>query len=100
MSDMPTPSSRLLLRRDIPGFLREQLGIEISLSNLNKRASRGTGPKPCGYWGQRPLHAQSTVLEWATPLVTPEPSVRPSPGPGRPRKAQLIESGHSEAAVE
>jgi hypothetical protein len=52
---------------DIPAFLYQQMGIRISVSTLHKKLmpSLGTGPKPAGRWGGRPIFRPADILRWA-----------------------------------
>jgi hypothetical protein len=53
--------------RDIPDFLYEQMGVRITVSTLHKKLmpSLGTGPKPAGRWGGRPIFRPADILQWA-----------------------------------
>ena len=63
---MPTPTERYLTRRELAQFLTEQ-GFPISKSTLEKLAmpSRGEGPPPVGFWGNRSLYCPQKALAWA-----------------------------------
>ena len=52
---------------DIPAFLFEKMGVRVTVSTLHKKfmPSLGTGPKPVGRWGGRPIFRPADILEWA-----------------------------------
>ena len=57
---------RYLTRREVVRFLTEQ-GYPIGKSTIDKLSmpSRGDGPPPAGYWGNRALYDPNKVLAWA-----------------------------------
>lgn len=57
---------RYLTRRQLTEFLTEN-GYPIALSTLDKLAmpSRGEGPPPAGFWGNRALYDPNKALAWA-----------------------------------
>ena len=64
---------------DVPAFLREKMGIKVSLSVIHKRfmPSKKEGPPVAGRWGGRPLYRPSDVLAWAQSRIAREVEERP-----------------------
>jgi hypothetical protein len=60
-------------QRDVPGLLKQHLGIQISLSSVHRKFSPlvGEGPPPAGYWSGRPYYRPADVLQWARDRMTP-----------------------------
>jgi hypothetical protein len=73
MKGIPKVSEQFLHTQDVPAFLREHVGIKISVSTVYKRfmPSSGEGPKPAGYWSGRPVYRPSDVLDWAISRIRP-----------------------------
>lgn len=57
---------RYLTRREVAHFLTEN-GYPIGKSTIDKLSmpSRGGGPPPAGFWGNRALYDPNKVLAWA-----------------------------------
>jgi len=64
----------LLTRKDGVKFIRDELGIPLSTSLLNKKCMRGEGPDVAGYWGKRELYTRPKLREWVLKLFTNEPA--------------------------
>jgi hypothetical protein len=62
---------RYLFVNDIPSFLKEHTGLRLGMSTIKRMTSPGdgSGPKPDGFWGRRPVFKTATVLEWALARV-------------------------------
>jgi hypothetical protein len=56
---------RYLTRRELVDALRQEAGIPISLSRMNKLAAEGLGPRVVAYWGRRPLYTFPDGFAWA-----------------------------------
>lgn len=59
---------------DVPAFLRERMGIKLSLSSVHKyfMPSLGSGPPVAGRWGGRPLYRPADILAWAAAKIERE----------------------------
>jgi hypothetical protein len=64
MTDKPTTKTPYLTRDALAVFLQEK-GFPIAKGTLDQRASKGTGPTPEKYWGNRPLYTRKGGLAWA-----------------------------------
>jgi hypothetical protein len=64
----------LLTRKDGVQFIRDELGIPLSSSLLDKKCMSGEGPDVAGYWGKRELYTRQQLREWALKLFTNEPA--------------------------
>ena len=64
----------LLTRNDGVQFIRDELGIPLSPSLLNKKCMCGEGPDVAGYWGKRELYTRQNLREWALKLFTNKPA--------------------------
>jgi hypothetical protein len=58
---------KFLTTADIPAFLRDNRGIKVGRSTIEKWVSPSInrGPRPAAYWSRRPLFKPSDVLAWA-----------------------------------
>lgn len=52
-------------RKDVPEYLREDQGVDISLATLNTMAIRGGGPT-MPYMGRIPLYYKDDLNAWVT----------------------------------
>lgn len=59
-----------LRRRDVPQYLAERYGIEITLSTLNSYACKGGGPI-MQYAGRIPLYRLEDLDAWAEARLSP-----------------------------
>ena len=59
---------------DVPEYLKRMLGVRISVSSIHKKwmPSLGTGPKPAGRWGGKPIYHPADVLQWAKDQIREE----------------------------
>ena len=64
----------LLTRKDGVQFIRDELGIPLSPSLLDKKCMRGEGPDIAGYWGKREMYTRQKLKEWALKLFTEHPA--------------------------
>lgn len=65
----PMNQAPYLLRRDIPGYLREKTGLTLSISMLNKLCAEGRGPRPTLRLGHRLVYTREDVDEWARNFI-------------------------------
>jgi hypothetical protein len=68
------PDGPLLTRRDIPEFIRQEIGIPVTKSTVDKTRMYKTGPKPAGFYGKTELFTRPEVKEWALKLFTDKPT--------------------------
>jgi hypothetical protein len=68
MDDTKEP---LLTRDQIVESVREELGIPITKSTIEKAAMNGTGPRPDARYGKALLYEKKTAFDWARTLITP-----------------------------
>lgn len=54
-----------LRRKDVPEYLRDNHGIDLSLATLNTMATRGGGPA-MQYSGRFPLYHKDDLDAWVT----------------------------------
>lgn len=66
MADTDTP---LLTRDDIVNLVRQELGIPITKSTIEKAGMNKTGPKPAERYGKQLLYRKSDALAWARTLT-------------------------------
>jgi hypothetical protein len=66
-------NERVLLRKDVPAFIKERRGVEITQSQLDKLCSPAInkGPPTAGYWGNRAVHRPDDVLAWVDSRFRP-----------------------------
>ncbi len=60
----------LLTRKQLAKAIRDELGIPIGDSALDKAAMRGTGPEPAAKYGRTFLYRREAGLKWARTLIT------------------------------
>jgi hypothetical protein len=64
MSLPENTSLPLLTRRQAVEFIRDEIGIPIAESTLNKKCALGQGPKVETFFGHRELYTKQTIREW------------------------------------
>jgi hypothetical protein len=55
-----------ITRRGIVALAKEELGLPLSKSWLDKLTMLGLGPKPIGKVGSRHVYSRDEVLRWIT----------------------------------
>lgn len=68
------PEGPFLTRRDIPEFIRQEFGIPVAKSTVDKMRMYETGPKPAGFYGKTELFTRPDVRAWALKLLTNKPA--------------------------
>jgi hypothetical protein len=63
----------LVTRKTGIELVREELGIPLTKSNVDKAAMNGTGPKPAARFGNCDLYRPREFLDWARSLVKIDP---------------------------
>ena len=58
------PATALLTRDELVEFLREEEGIPISHSTMDKLCAQNKGPEPERWWGRRPLYTRERGRAW------------------------------------
>ncbi len=79
-----TMTQPLMTRFQVLEFVRDELGIPLSLTTLEKMCmpSVGKGPPVAGMWSRRPLYDREAVRAWALELArAPHRLSRPGPAP-------------------
>ena len=66
-----TESSPLLTRRQAVELIREELGVPLGLSKIEKDAMDGRGPKPRAKYGRHFLYDRADVLAYGRSLIEP-----------------------------
>ena len=74
MPELPKDAFPLLTRRDAVEFVRNELGIPLTESTLDKKRMKGEGPEPDSYWGKRELFTPKNIRTCALGLLTDEPA--------------------------
>lgn len=64
-------SDPLLTRAQLVTSIRDELGIPVKLSTIEKAAMNGTGPAPAAKYGRAYLYEKAPAFEWAQGLITP-----------------------------
>ena|SRR5262252_1645744 len=84
-----------LLMKEIGPFIRQQTGIPVSTSTVQKACSPaiGDGPKPAAWFGRRPLYARADVLAWAQARLSAEPRRSAHNLPPKAMEAECDNSG-------
>lgn len=55
---------RYLTRREAIKFINETLGVPVRGSTIAKKAMKGAGPKPDGFYGRAELYTPETIENW------------------------------------
>ena len=63
----------LVTRKSGVRYCREEHGIPITESTVEKRAMRKEGPPVAGYLGRRELYYRDHFLSWAQSLISTKP---------------------------
>jgi hypothetical protein len=56
---------RFLTRSEAARFVREELGLPMGGSTLDRLCGEHAGPPVAQWWGKRPLYTAEAVREWA-----------------------------------
>jgi len=68
-SDLP-----LLTRTQAVEFIRDELGVPVAPSTIDKKSMRGDGPPVKKWFGRRALYAKADLRQWALSLTSDEPT--------------------------
>ena len=63
----------LVTRKAGVQYCREEDGLPITRSFVDKAAMRGEGPPVEGYWGKIHLHRRSKFVAWAKSHISEKP---------------------------
>lgn len=72
--EVPNDAFPLLTRKEAVKFIRDELGIPLSRSSLDKKCMDREGPPVAGYWGKRELYTRQNLKGWALGLCTEQPA--------------------------
>jgi hypothetical protein len=59
------PSEALLTRKELAGYISNELGRPMSFSTLTKLCALGEGPPAYEWWGRFPLYRRQDGKAWA-----------------------------------
>jgi hypothetical protein len=62
---MAASPAKHLDRRAVVDFVRDEIGLPLSMSTLRKMCMRGEGPPPAMRWGSRYLYDSADIRHWA-----------------------------------
>jgi hypothetical protein len=65
----------LVTRRTGIAYCRDEEGIPLTKSVLDKKCMTHEGPPVAGFWGKRELYRRSEFVAWAKTLITDKPQV-------------------------
>ena len=68
---MHNDSEPLLTRKQVVETVREETGIPLRPSRLDKDAMLGRAPKPAAIYGKTHLYTRAAALEYARSLIRP-----------------------------
>jgi hypothetical protein len=68
MNDTKEP---LLTRDQIVECARQEVGIPITKSTIEKAAMNGIGPQPAARYGKTLLYEKKSALDWVRSLISP-----------------------------
>ena len=71
MTETNEPDEILVTRDQIVQIVREELGIPITKSAIEKAAMLGIGPEPAARYGKAFLYRKGVALAWARTLISP-----------------------------
>jgi hypothetical protein len=60
-----------ITRRGIVALAKDELGLPLSKSHLDKLAMLGKGPKPLGEFGGRHIYDRGAVIAWLKSTIRP-----------------------------
>jgi hypothetical protein len=71
MSD--EPHERYLTRREVVEVIRNELGVPVSESRLDKDAMLGLTPRPVAFFGRQRLYRRRDAISYGKSLLTLTP---------------------------